>query len=153
MAKYDASNEKVIANGINATLSGTTPAKGNLVLATDYDSVTFCLFTGTVTDAGVAGTGNGIQFEIQESDDTADGNFTAVADADLFGTEAALEVILDTADDDAIGMIGYGGSKPYVRVVATGTTGTDAVVTGFWVLEKGQYRPPSAQIVADVAAT
>ncbi len=150
MAKYDSTSGLVIANGINATLSGTTPAKGNLVLATKFDSVWFSYFTGTVTDAGTA---SGFALEVQESDDTTDVGFTAVADADLYGLESALTVTDDAADDDAIGMIGYLGSKPYVRVVVTGTTGTNAVVMGFWTLGKHQYNPQSAQIVADVAAT
>lgn len=62
MHKIDMRSETTTAVGINATLSGTTPAAGNIVNVTDYQSATFELITGTVTDAGTAA---GIAFEVQ----------------------------------------------------------------------------------------
>ena len=104
----------------------------------DYQSATFALITGTVTDAGATA---GITFVVQESDTTAGSDFAAVADADLLGTEAGLAITLDTLDGVAIGTIGYRGTKRYLRVVATGTTGTDAAIAGVWVLQKPRYSP------------
>lgn len=149
MHKQDMKSVSTLAFGISATLSGTTPSAGNIVEVTDYESATFLFQTGTVTDAGDA---NGFSVEIQESDTTAAAAFTAVANADLIGLESALTVTLDTADGVPVGTIGYKGTKRYVRAVVTGTTGTNAVVNGMWVLQNPRYAPPAAT-VANVAAT
>ena len=149
-SRSDKATNTVVANGINATLSGTTPAKGNIISTDDFNHITFAYFTGTVTDAGTA---SGFAVEIQESVDTADANFTAVADAHLTALESTLTVTSDAADNDAIGTIGYLGTLPYVRAVVTGTTGTNAVVIGVWLKQRSQYAPPSSNVAADVAAT
>ena len=149
MHKCDMRSETTTAFGISATLSGTTPAKGNIVDVTDYQAATFAMQTGTVTDAGTA---SGFSVEIQESDDTADSNFSAVADADLVGAETDLTVTSDDDDSVAVGSIGYIGTKKYVRAVVTGTAGTDAVVNGVWVLQKPRYAP-KGDAAANVAAT
>jgi hypothetical protein len=125
MAQFDATNNTEAAFGMLATLSGATPAKGNIIDMQGWGSLDLHVQTGTVTDAGTA---SGFSFEVQESDTTADADFTAVADADLIGTEAALTVTDDDADNIVVGKIGYRGSKRYVRIVATGTTGTNATV-------------------------
>jgi|GEM_PF-1088541 len=138
-----------VAMGIAATLSGTTPAKGNIIDVTDYQGATFGFGTGTVTDAGTA---SGFSVEIQESDTTADADFTAVADADLIGLESDLTVTDDADDTVAVGAIGYIGVKKYVRAVVTGTTGTDAAVNGLWFLQRPRYAPSDAA-AANIAAT
>ena len=150
MAKHDMKSNTVIAKAIQATLSGTTPSKGNIVDTLGYEAVTFCFMTGTVTDAGTA---SGFSFEIQESDTTVDGAFTAVADADLVGLESALTVTLDTDDGVPSGVIGYVGAKRYVRAVVTGTTLTDAVINGIAVLQRPDVAPPADQTAANIAAT
>lgn len=149
MHKIDMRSSTTVAMGINATLSGTTPAAGNIVDLVNYQAATFCLTTGTVTDAGAA---EGFSFVVQESDTTAAADFTAVADADLLGLESALTVTLDTADGVAVGCVGYRGSKRYARVVATGTSGTNAVVAGIWVLQQPRYAP-KGDAAANIAAT
>lgn len=146
----DLKNNVVLAFGISATLSGTTPSKGNIVDLQGAEGATFLFQTGTVTDAGDA---NGFSVEIQECDSTADASFTAVADADLIGLESALQVTDDTYDSKPVGTIGYRGSKRYVRAVVTGTTGTNAVVNGVWTVSHLTTRPPSAYIATNIAAT
>jgi hypothetical protein len=126
MAKFDMRNNAEYGLALSATLSGATPAAGDWIDMQGWEAVTFSVSTGTVADAGTA---SGFAFEVQESDTTAAADATAVADAHLIGTEAALTVTDDTADNDFIGTIGYRGGKRYVRIVATGTTGTDAAVT------------------------
>lgn len=149
MHKTDMRSETTTVFGISATLSGVTPSAGNIVDVTNYGSATFLYQTGVVTDAGTAG---GFTLAVQESDTTAADDFTAVADADLVGTEADLAVTSDTADSVAIGSIGYIGTKKYVRVVVTGTTGTDAIVNGVWALQKPRYAP-KGDAAANIAAT
>lgn len=149
MYMKDMRSETTVTFGISATLSGTTAAKGNIADLAEYSAATFLFQTGAVTDAGTA---SGFSVEIQESDTTADADFTAVADADLVGLESALTVTSDGDDSVAVGSLGYVGTRRYVRAVVTGTTGTDAVVNGIWALQCGRYGP-QGDAAANVAAT
>jgi len=146
---FDTRNNAEYGMALSATLSGTTPAAGSWIDMQGWQSLTFTVGTGTVTDAGTA---SGFSFEVQEGDTTAAASATAVADADLIGTEAALTVTADTDDNKMIGTIGYRGSKRYVRLVATGTTGTAAVVTCHAIKMKGGNMG-SATIDSGTAAT
>jgi len=129
MHKMDMRSETTTALGISATLSGTTPAAGNIVDLTDYQAATFL-----------------------ESDTTAAADFTAVADGDLVGLETDLTVTDDATDSVAVGSLGYIGTKRYVRVVVTGSTGTNGVVNGVWALQKPRYAP-KGDAAANIAAT
>lgn len=149
MAQFDMRNNAEFGLALSATLSGTTAAAGKWIDMQGWEALTFSVSTGTVTDAG---TTSGFSFEVQESDTTAAADATAVADADLIGTEAALTVTSDDADDTLVGSIGYRGSKRYVRIVATGTTGTDAAVTVHARKDKGAIMA-TATIDAGTAAT
>lgn len=149
MAKFDMRNNAEYGLALSATLSGTTPSAGDWIDMQGWEALTFTVSTGTVTDAGTTA---GFAFEVQESDTTAAADATAVADADLVGTEAALTVTADTDDDKLIGSIGYVGSKRYVRIVATGTTGTNAAVTVHARKDKGALMA-TATIDAGTAAT
>lgn len=148
MHKIDMRSDSTVAMGINATLSGVTPVAGNVVDVGDHQSATFFLTTGVVTVAGVAGIG----FVVQESNDLTGGSFTAVADDDLIGLESELDITSNDADTLAVGSIGYRGTRRYVRVVATGTTNTNAIVSGSWVLQKPRYAP-KGNAAANIAAT
>lgn len=106
-------------------LSGTTPAASAWVDTRGFDSATIVVKTNTVTDAGTA---EGFSFVVQEGDDSTAAGASAVADAELIGLESDLTVTADGDDDKLIGGIGYIGSKRYVRIQGTGTTGTNAGV-------------------------
>jgi len=146
MALYDLKSDLTLAVGINATLSGTTPAAGNIVDLQGYAAVTFAFFTGAVTDAGTAA---GFTIKLQESDTTAAADFADVAAADHTGD---LTVTSDDDDVAPVGMIGYTGQKRYVRAVVTGTSGTNAVISGAAILGKADYGPAD-DIAANIAAT
>ena len=149
MAVFDTRNDAEYGMGLSATLSRTTKAEGDWIDIQGWQSVTFSVGTGTVTDAGTA---SGFSFQVEEGDDTTDAGATAVADADLVGTEAALTVTADTDDDKLIGSIGYIGSKRYVRMTAVGTTGTNAVVNVHATKRMGANMG-SASIDSGTAAT
>ena len=149
MAVFDTRNDAEYGMGLSATLSGTTKAEGDWIDMQGWQSVTLSVGTGTVTDAGTA---SGFSFQVEEGDDTTDAGATAVADADLVGTEAALTVTADTDDDKLIGSIGYIGSKRYVRMTAVGTTGTNAVVNVHATKRMGANMG-SASIDSGTAAT
>lgn len=131
---FDERNNAEYGLALSATLSGTTAAEGDLIDLQGWGAVTISVSTGTVTDAGTA---SGFAFEVQESDTTADADFTAVADGDLIGAESDLTVTSDDDDNVFVGSIGYRGEKRYVRLVATGTTGTNAVVAAHFTKRQG----------------
>lgn len=98
--------------------TGNTAIKGLAVDRQGFDSVEFVATLGTITTAGTTYT-----VEVQESDTTTDGDFTAVADIDLLGTEAAASFV--DSEVNTSKKIGYIGVKRYVRVKVTpaGNTG------------------------------
>ena len=149
MAVFDTRNDAEYGLGLSATLSGTTKAEGDWIDMQGWQSVTFSVSTGTVTDAGTA---SGFSFQVEEGDDTTDAGATAVADADLIGLESALTVTSDDDDNKMIGSIGYRGSKRYVRMTAVGTTGTNAVVAVHAIKREGASMG-EASIDAGTAAT
>jgi hypothetical protein len=149
MASFDMRNNAEYGLALSATLSGVTPAAGAWIDMQGWEAVTFSVSTGTVTDAGTI---SGFAFEVQESDTTAAADATAVADADLIGLESALTVISDDDDNKLVGSVGYRGGKRYVRIVATGTTGTNAAVTVHARKDKGASMG-TATIDAGTAAT
>jgi hypothetical protein len=140
MAQRDGKNSiQVVLAGV-LTLSGTSTVSTDWVDTRGFDKVTFATINNTVTDAGTA---SGFSYVVEESDDTAAANATAVADAELIGTEAALTVTSDAADDQVAGGIGYVGDARYVRLSATGTTGSSAVVNVVAVLSGASNEPPT----------
>jgi hypothetical protein len=149
MAVFDTRNDAEYGLGLSATLSGTTKAEGDWIDMQGWQSLTFSVSTGTVTDAGTTA---GFSFQVEEGDDTTDAGATAVADADLIGSEADLTVTSDDDDNKMVGSIGYRGSKRYVRMTAVGTTGTNAVVTVHATKRKGANMG-TATIDAGTAAT
>lgn len=131
------------------TLSGVTPAASDWVDLQGFDSCSLIVKTNTVTDAGTA---SGFSFEVQEGDDSTAAGATAVADAELVGSESDLTVTADGDDDKLIGAIGYVGNSRYVRLNATGTTGSDATVDVYAMLQHANQEPTTF-VGTSVAAT
>lgn len=90
----------------------TASANGTGVDISSYEGAMAVIDVGAWTDGSHT-------FELQESDD--DSTYTAVAAADLQGTEPVVD---GAPDDDQIYELGYLGSKRYLRVATTvsGTT-------------------------------
>jgi hypothetical protein len=119
------SNTQEVQTAI-VTLSGTTPAASEWIDVRDFDSVTLSVRTETVTDAGTA---SGFSFIMQESDTTAAADAATVAAGEILGDLSDLTVTSDSDDDKLIGRVGYVGNARYIRLLGTGTTGTDATLT------------------------
>jgi hypothetical protein len=98
------------------TINSDTTTNGNIIDLQGFDSCTFLLQIGTLTD------GDYVPL-IQEGDEADLSDATAVADTDLTGTEASAGFTEDT-DDRKVSKIGYTGGKRYVRfnIVSTNTT-------------------------------
>ena len=148
MGMIDIQNDRQLCQIQSFTLSGTTPQATNLVDMQGFSGLTFHVGTGTVTVAGTSG----FSFEVQHSDTTAAASFTAVADENLTSLESLLTVTADTADNIPVGSIGYVGTRRYVRLVATGTTNTNAVVMVCPVKGSAAVQPP-ARTQSPISAT
>jgi hypothetical protein len=142
------SNKQVVLLG-TVTLSGVTPGATSWVDTREFDAVTLILATDTVTDAG---TSSGFTFTAQHSDTTVAGDAAAIVAADSVDGAIALTVTADADDDKVIGGIGYIGSKRYVRMNGVGTTGTDATVKVYGILNK-PHRAKTTFVGTAVAAT
>lgn len=93
------------------SVADNTAQTGEVVDLQGYDSCTFVIATGSIADADAT-----FAVEVQECD-TSGGTYTAVADANLVGTEALAGFQFD--DDNECRKIGYIGSKRYVKLVIT----------------------------------
>jgi hypothetical protein len=137
-----------LTRGAVQTLSGTTANASAAVDVRGYDGLTAYLQTGTVTDAGTAA---GFATKIQHSDTLVGTDFVDVPADEQAGALAA--VTADAANGINVpGGISYLGNKRYVRVVCTGTSGTNATVNALFALGK-PHRAPVAAIGATVATT
>jgi hypothetical protein len=149
MPQRDGKSTKEVVHLGNLTLSGVTPASSAWVDTREADAVTLIPISNTITDAGTAA---GFSFVMEESDTTAAADATAVDDDQIIGTESDLTVTSNAADDSIPGGLGYVGSKRYVRLTVTGTTGTNADVTVIAVSEK-LATAPRTFVGTSVAAT
>lgn len=88
-------------------------------------------------------TGGTHTLKVQESDATGSGTFTDVPVDDLVwdSTDASIDatgaLIVDAAGDVGVHMVGYVGTKRYLRVVRTGTG--DAVSGGIIIADHPRF--------------
>lgn len=111
-----------VAQTISAILgNNTTEGTGVGVDLRGYDAA-LAVFQCGISGDTLSGTVK-LQAALEESADNT--TFTAVAAADLEGSFALID---DPAEDDVIQVVGYMGSKRYLRVLVT-FTGTHTVGT------------------------
>lgn len=91
-------------------------------------SVMAVIWSGTVTDGTFT-------FELQDSDD--DVTYAAVGDAYLEGAEPAL-----TASDTVV-LVGYKGTRKYLRVSVTSTDTTSGGIVGALIVASNPNRMPT----------
>jgi len=98
-------------------------------------SATFLLLTGGVTDANVTFT-----VLAEEGDNSALSDNTAIADANLLGTEALATPLF--SDDNKCFKLGFIDTKRYIRVTITpsGNNSGDINIAGVWITEP-ELRP------------
>lgn len=110
-----------------APASRTAAVNGTGVDLANRDGATVVIAAGAA-----GGTTPSFTFEVQESDDNS--TFTAVANADLLGTEP----VITTAQAPV--RIGYTGSKRYLRAAITVVSGTSPTLLCSAVIELGGVR-------------
>jgi hypothetical protein len=109
-----------------------------------FDSLTFFILLGALTDAGVT-----FVVLVEDADEVAF-NVTnaAVADKYLLGTEA-LAGAFTQADDNKVAKIGYRGPKRYVRltITPTGNAAGDINIAALALLGHPSDAPLTTQLV------
>jgi len=136
MPSFDIKNNVDVAQTIapqqlSGTVTGTSTAVG--VDLRGYNAAM------AVINCGAAGgTAPSFTFQVEESSDNS--TFTAVADADLSGTEPSV----GTANDNAVYRVGYKGSERYLRVAVPATSGTTPTLFVAATIERG--RPDDAPL-------
>ena len=129
---------KIVQALDSAAASGTTPEVGDIIDTKGYESLTYVVQTGAVTDAGTAA---GIVASFTEDDAAGMGSATTVPAAQVLGS---ISILLDT-DDDKVFRVGIIGKKRYQKITLTGTTGTDAVVSAIAILGNPYSMPVDEQ--------
>lgn len=124
MSSFDLKNNVSVANALNIqAISSNTSIAGVSIDTKGFESVTFAIQSGTLTDGTYTP-------EVSESDDNS--TFTAVADDFLIGTEA--NAVLVATDDNKVKTIGYAGKKRYVKLTITSTGVTSGGTLGASVI-------------------
>jgi hypothetical protein len=147
---FDELNVSSLVHMGKVTLNGTAAVASSLVDMQGYNALDIALVTGTITDAGTA---SGYTVKLQESDSTLGTSFADVVAADAIGGVVSVTNAVDADDDKLIGRLGYVGRKRYVRLVATGTTGSAGDLHPVARLARSSLSRPNVAIGAAVAAT
>lgn len=107
--------------------AGNTALVGQVINSQGYGSLTYVIATGDVGDAGA-------EFTALLEEDTVVGmtSASAVADADLHGTEALTS--FTQADDNKVFKLGYHGTKPFTRLTITPANNATAALIGAFAI-------------------
>jgi hypothetical protein len=146
---FDEMNVSTMTHMGLVTLNGTAAVASSLVDMQGFNALDIALVTGTISDAGTAA---GFVVKLQESDTTAAVDFTDVVAADAINGTVSVTTVTE-ASNAIIGRLGYTGRKRYVRVVATGTSGSAGAVHPTARLSRSGLARPNAAITAATAAT
>lgn len=145
----DMLNNKQMVHLGNLTLSGDTPATSAYVDLRGFDACTIAVVANTITDAGDA---TGFTVTLQESADTTAAGAGTVAEDEAIDGVRTITTTSDAADNAVLGGFGYKGNKRYVGVSAVGSTGTNADLSIYAILNK-PHRAPTTFVGTAVART
>lgn len=116
------------------TISSDTTTVGNIIDTQGFESATFSLVTGALTDGDYALT-------IEDGEDSGLSDGSAVNSDFLIG---ALPAFTDDGDDNLSLDLGYVGKKRYVRVSIVSTNTSSGAVIGSMVMKGHKASRPSA---------
>ena len=103
------------------SVADTTAQVGQIIDRAGFDSVTYVILTGSIADADATFT-----VLLEEGDVSNLSDASAVADADLLGTEVLAAFQFD--DDNECRKLGYIGGKRYTRLTITPVANASAAV-------------------------
>jgi len=101
--------------------AGTTALVGQIIDRQGFESLEYIIATGSIADADATFT-----ILLEEGDNSGLSDATAVADADLLGTEVLAAFQFD--DDNETRKLGYKGTKRYTRLTITPVNNASAAV-------------------------
>ena len=128
--KFDLMNKLDLKRAISPAAAATdnTAFVSEILDTQGYDGIMLAILTGALADADATFT-----VLLEEGDAANLSDATAVADADLNGTEALASFTF--ADDNEMRKLGYVGSKRYIRATITPAANSgNAFVAATWVL-------------------
>lgn len=103
------------------SVADTTAQVGQIIDKKGFESLTYVIATGSIADVDATFT-----VLLEEGDNSGLSDATAVADADLLGTEVLAAFQFD--DDNETRKLGYIGSKRYTRLTITPVANASAAV-------------------------
>jgi hypothetical protein len=118
------------------SVADNTAQVGQVIDRRGFDSLTYLIAPGSIADADATFT------VLLEESDQSGSNFTAVADADLIGTEALAGFQFD--DDNECRKLGYKGSKRYTRLTITPVNNASAALLAAVAVLSGPAMAPTA---------
>lgn len=101
--------------------AATTALVGQIIDRQGFGSLEYVIATGSIADVDATFT-----VLLEESDDSGMSGASAVADADLLGTEALAGFQFD--DDNEVRKLGYVGDKRYTRLTITPVNNASAAL-------------------------
>lgn len=118
-----------------AAITNDTATVSSIIDTLGYDAVTLAVISGTFSDADAT-----LAVLLEESDDSGMSGQNAVADADMVsmtnGTAPEAAAAFTFADDAETRVIGYIGTKRYIRLTITPSNNTGNVfLAGIAILE------------------
>ena len=134
----DLHNNIKVSRAISPVSVADTTAQVSQILDTaNFAANELVIATGSIADADATFT-----ILIEEGDNSALSDASAVADADLLGTEALAAFQFD--DDNETRKIGYIGSKRYLRATITPVANASAaLLSAVWVQAGARVAPQS----------
>ena len=119
------------------SVADTTAQVSQILDIANFAANELVIATGSIADADATFT-----ILIEEGDNSALSDASAVADADLLGTEALAAFQFD--DDNETRKIGYIGSKRYLRATITPVgNASAALLSAVWVQAGARVAPQS----------
>lgn len=117
------------------SVADNTAQVGQIIDRAGFESLTYLIALGSIADADAT-----FAVLLEESDDSGMSGATAVADADLLGTEALAGFQFD--DDNETRKLGYVGAKRYTRLTITPSgNASAAVISAVALLGHPQLKP------------
>ncbi len=125
---------KILEGLAPQVISTNTTTAGAIVDTQGFDSLTWAIQSGTLTDGTYT-------VLIEEGDAANLSDAAAVADADLTNTELSASFV-DLTDDNQASKIGYIGSKRYVRLsIVSAATTVGALIGSVAILGNPSDKP------------
>jgi len=119
------------------SVSDNTAAVSQILDTANFNAHELLIATGSIADADAT-----FAVLIEEGDNSALSDASAVADADLLGTEATAGFQFD--DDNETRKIGYIGAKRYIRATITPTgNASAALISALWLQAGARVEPQS----------